>query len=985
MKVLKASLKRKLVISMLIIGLLPLLSNIALNFSLSGKAMESAANLKMTLLGNNKKYLIESYVDDVGKQLLRLAEDKMTTYASEAMLDALNQLPDQVDNSPEDLQRYSRELKDFYVGEFSSKLDQHSTAAIDTSALIPASQESVIAQYLYISNNPHAIGEKDMLDLGDDNSLYSQLHEAYHPVFRSVQDRYGYEDVFLVEPDKGTIVYSVFKNIGFATSLVQGPHKNSNLADLFRRAVAGEKGQVYLANFKPYLPSFEAASWFIATPIYKDGKVSGVLVFQLATDQIANIIANSNESVPNVKAYLVSGDQSVIAHSDRQEYGRLKGVEVQSGAVDLALQGQTGLVSGTDYQGEQVLTAYMPIELSGLSLALVVDEPLDSVMSSVYTLRQWGLVLAVLGALFIGVYAVVLARSVLKKLGGDPAELQAVAQAIAREEWEEVDGLVQGERARDGVLSSMMTMKESIQDNIVRERKISQQNARIRQALSSVKSSVIVTDNHFNIIFFNRSFQRLLDSRHQDLQVLVPSLAMEDGVVPATDNLQKELAPLIKSDGSVSDLSIQIGDTHLRIAGGPVVSEDGERIGAVFEWTDRTANVCIEQEIQDIVNGAMEGQLSQRIDLANKSDFFAGLSSGINQLLEVNENSLKEAMSSISAMASGDLRKPVSTQYSGDFGRLAEDINQTISKVSEVVSALNATTSEVRGASGRIFEDNEKLSSSTETQSGHLEETAASMEQITTTVKQNAHNANMANSVAAEARSTAEGGATVVKQAVSAMQDIAVSSNEIVDIIGVIDEIAFQTNLLALNAAVEAARAGEQGRGFAVVASEVRNLAGRSAVAAKEIKSLIEKSVDKVNEGSRLVNDSGQTLDDIIASVKRVSDIVSDIATASQEQSEGIGLVNSAVSTMDEMTQKNAAMVAKAMDSSKTLRDQADHLGEIISFFKPDNNESGYAGVERRSAQRPWSKPAEAAPTAPTAPSVEPSGTDVNDDEWATF
>ncbi|HBR97249.1 MAG TPA: methyl-accepting chemotaxis protein, partial [Gammaproteobacteria bacterium] len=199
------------------------------------------------------------------------------------------------------------------------------------------------------------------------------------------------------------------------------------------------------------------------------------------------------------------------------------------------------------------------------------------------------------------------------------------------------------------------------------------------------------------------------------------------------------------------------------------------------------------------------------------------------------------------------------------------------------------------------------------------------------------------------------------------------------------DEIAFQTNLLALNAAVEAARAGEQGRGFAVVASEVRNLAGRSAVAAKEIKSLIEKSVDKVNEGSRLVNDSGQTLDDIIASVKRVSDIVSDIATASQEQSEGIGLVNSAVSTMDEMTQKNAAMVAKAMDSSKTLRDQADHLGEIISFFKPDNNESGYAGVERRSAQRPWSKPAEAAPTAPTAPSVEPSGTDVNDDEWATF
>jgi methyl-accepting chemotaxis protein len=240
-----------------------------------------------------------------------------------------------------------------------------------------------------------------------------------------------------------------------------------------------------------------------------------------------------------------------------------------------------------------------------------------------------------------------------------------------------------------------------------------------------------------------------------------------------------------------------------------------------------------------------------------------------------------------------------------------------------------------RGAQ-EISSGNANLSGRTEQQSSSLEETASSMEEMTTTVKQNADNAGQANQLATAARDQAEKGGSVVGKAVRAMAGINDSSKKIADIIGVIDEIAFQTNLLALNAAVEAARAGEQGRGFAVVASEVRSLAGRSATAAKEIKDLIQDSVKKVEDGSVLVAQSGQTLEQIVSSVKKVSDIIAEIAAASREQSSGIEQVNRAVMQMDEMTQQNAALVEEASASSQAMADQARRLNEMLSRYQVD-------------------------------------------------
>jgi methyl-accepting chemotaxis protein len=300
----------------------------------------------------------------------------------------------------------------------------------------------------------------------------------------------------------------------------------------------------------------------------------------------------------------------------------------------------------------------------------------------------------------------------------------------------------------------------------------------------------------------------------------------------------------------------------------------------------------------------------------------------------------------------------------GPLRRMAESINALLQNMAEVVGKVKAAANEVYSGATEISQGNANLSQRTEEQSSSLEETASSMEEMTATVKQNANNADQANQLATAARGQAERGGAVTADAVRGMAEINEASKRIADIIGVIDEIAFQTNLLALNAAVEAARAGEQGRGFAVVASEVRTLASRSAAAAKEIKDLIQDSVKKVEDGTQLVSRSGQTLSEIVLSVKKVSDIVAEIAAASREQSAGIDQVNKAVSQMDQMTQQNAALVEEAAAASNAVADQARTLTALMEGYRvaadgsaqhPPAQAPVVARLERRAAGRPWS------------------------------
>ncbi|MQR02122.1 methyl-accepting chemotaxis protein [Glaciimonas soli] len=303
---------------------------------------------------------------------------------------------------------------------------------------------------------------------------------------------------------------------------------------------------------------------------------------------------------------------------------------------------------------------------------------------------------------------------------------------------------------------------------------------------------------------------------------------------------------------------------------------------------------------------------------------------------------IRDAMQEI-ASGDGDLTRRLDAAGKDELAQIAGAFNRFVDKIAEVLGQIRSSSESVKVASLQIAAGNLDLSSRTEQQASSLEETAASMEEITGTVKQSADNARQANQLAMSASSVAVKGGMVVSQVVETMDSINASSKKIVDIIGVIDGISFQTNILALNAAVEAARAGEQGRGFAVVASEVRNLAQRSATAAKEIKGLIGDSVDKVGIGSKLVAEAGGTMEQVVDSVQRVTDIMAEIAAASQEQSSGIEQINQAIGQMDQVTQQNAALVEEAAAAAASLQEQAGNLSHVVSMFKLDASHDALA------------------------------------------
>jgi len=362
---------------------------------------------------------------------------------------------------------------------------------------------------------------------------------------------------------------------------------------------------------------------------------------------------------------------------------------------------------------------------------------------------------------------------------------------------------------------------------------------------------------------------------------------------------------------------------------------------------------------------------------------------------------LNQAVAVARRVATGDLTSQINEKSKDEVGQLFDALRQMNGSLAEIAGNVRAGTETIGSASQEIASGNADLSARTESQASSLEETASSMEELTSTVRQNAENARQANQLVISASEYATKGGQVVGQVVDTMGSIKDSSRKVVDIIGVIDGIAFQTNILALNAAVEAARAGEQGRGFAVVAAEVRNLAQRSAGAAKEIKALISDSVEKVDAGSKLVDEAGKTMDEIVTSVKHVADIMSEITAASAEQSNGIEQVNQAIAQMDEMTQQNSALVEQAAAAAESMQEQAEMLAQAVAVFKLHGgmpgmnlalNRSAIAAPAKAAAEipakipsKPRAVPVSAGDALPPSARSKPDVATTGGDDWEEF
>ncbi len=465
---------------------------------------------------------------------------------------------------------------------------------------------------------------------------------------------------------------------------------------------------------------------------------------------------------------------------------------------------------------------------------------------------------------------------------------------------------------------------------------INETNAkRMMQALHSTSTNIMIADANRTIIYMNASVEAMLRRQENELRKVLPQFSVDKIIGSSMDIFHKNpahQAALLDKLTSTYVAQIKVGKLHFRLIANPIF-DGSQRLGSCVEWLDRTEEVEAETEVSTLVDAAGQGDFSQRIKSEGKSGFILSLANSLNTLMEISSNGLNDIARMLKSLSDGDLTDRIDADYAGTFGQLKDSANATAEKLSEMITDIAEAADTIKTASEEIASGNADLSSRTEEQAASLEETASSIEELNSTVRLNSENATQASSLASSASKVASDGGDLIEQVMSTMAQIKESSEKIADIIGVIDGIAFQTNILALNAAVEAARAGEQGRGFAVVASEVRSLAQRSANAAKDIKGLISDSVSKIANGSTLVDKSGSTMKDIVLSIKRVNDIMAEIAAASAEQAAGIDEVSKAVSQMDEVTQQNAALVEQAAAAAESLSAQAVQLTTNVSSF----------------------------------------------------
>lgn len=499
------------------------------------------------------------------------------------------------------------------------------------------------------------------------------------------------------------------------------------------------------------------------------------------------------------------------------------------------------------------------------------------------------------GILLSVFFGFLIVRGLLRELGGEPGYAAQIVKEIA-----------------DGNLSAKVELSPDDKSSLLFS--INAMRARLSNIITS--TSIVMGEAAKGDLT-----SRMRVEAHGDFTQL------KNSINTSLDTINKTLADVMRVSGALAN-----GDLRQKI--------DGDYQG-VFGQTQQSVNNTVDvlskiiEEIEDIVHsGADCGDFSIKMSVHDKEGYGKRLAELINQLFATTEKSLADVVRVAGALAEGDLTQQITNDYPGAFGAVKASVNITVENLRNLIDQIKDTGEVIATAAQEISAGNSHLSERTEEQAASLEQTAASMDELSSTVQQNTDNARHANELAQGASKTAQRGVEVVNTVIENMTVINESSQHIVDIITVIDSIAFQTNILALNAAVEAARAGEQGKGFAVVAVEVRNLAQRAASAAGEIKRLITDSVENIDDGSKQVEHAGKTIKDIVSSIQQVTDLMNSIATASSEQNAGIGQVHQAITQMDEVTQQNAALVEQAASAAEALHEQTRNLAAEIAFFK---------------------------------------------------
>ncbi|MFP4527521.1 MAG: methyl-accepting chemotaxis protein [Candidatus Kapaibacterium sp.] len=1159
----------------------------------STEGIEEAVFRQLTTVTDTKKAQTENYFSNLKKQITTFSQNTTVISAMTEFSESARQIAGNTAASEEQIAAFRQGLLEYYKSDFMPSLDKNSERQYQLQDFLPDNYLASYLQYNYIILNQHPTGEKHKLMRASDESMYSDVHAKYHTELTNYLETFGYYDIFLVDNQSGNIIYSVYKEIDFATNLLEGPYASSKLGEAFRSARESENpDDVILTDFGPYLPSYSLPASFIASPIFRGGRNIGTIIFQIKPDGLNRMLsANFNWEgiglgetgeafIVGKDMYMRSDDRSLLEKRKgyyenmksegidpatveriRRQNTTILNLKLENEAIQAAVSGKTGEMMATGVLGEKMLYSYTPLKIEGLDWYMIAKKADKEALVSVASMQMIILIVAGIIILLVIGISIIFSKTfstatnrlieISRKIGAGNFDIQINKDnntefGIVEQEYgkvvNELDNLtseigrltdaasrgnldVRGEASKfsgeykdivegfNGTLDKIIQpfnlsaeyidriskgdlperitdeyhgdfneiknnlnqcidsiqlmlddvrdlTRASVEGDILKRIETDRHNGdyktlvsginslqdAVRNILDQVPAPIMIIDKDFNIKFINTAGAGLDNKTAEQLRntkcfdhfktsdcqtencACYKSIKTQKNAASATDahpgNYDLEIEytanPVFDEEGNIAGaIEIVIDQTKIKQAmrsiekvsrfqeeqseqltaalskmaegdlsfdlesesGDEDTREAAEIFSKINDAVNRSRGAIrgLADEVNTLVEAALEGNLDKRADDAGQLGEYRKIISGVNKTLDaildpigeavevlkqmsegnlsvkvegdykgdhaIIKNALnqtidlmpfKEAIRVLEKFADGDLTIHMTGEYKGDSLKMKEALNDTINSINEILAQVKLTVDEVTRGAMQVSDASTSLSQGATEQAASLEEITSSMTQIGSQTRHTAENANLANTLTRDARDSAERGNKEMKELNDAMNEISHSSQDISRIMKVIDEIAFQTNLLALNAAVEAARAGRHGKGFAVVAEEVRNLAARSAKAAKETADLIENSLKTVENGIQLANRTAEVLEEIGKGSVKSADIVSEIATLSNEQAQAIAQINEGLTQIDKVTQTNTASAEESASAAEELSGQSSNLNQMIARFKID-------------------------------------------------